>query len=754
MSSAESLASSANSSTNWTPLIVYVTIMLLADIAVGILIKLGLSMGYMVLYSAGYGIILGQLGIIALIAGWSGRHWIQGFALATVLATTAYSVAGLASLGLQSKLVSPLEYFMVVTLIPMILTVVTIPFWISRAMSGRRLTLQTQPIEKKRITILDFFILTAFIGVQFYLYTIAMNVQQVPNSQGWMVLLSAPMYTVLSIIGYLPMGIIAFKTKDAYTGVGWQCLYAFALFVAIIVLIVGIAGSTLGPVPSEAFVTPMLLIGSATLSFTSGCAVLRLAGVRWAKQTRASSRKSGDHLANENQPIANSPWDESLQENSTSALPAGDNDIDGARAQLGPPPTESSSTVLDSTGSGSAPSSDRQPHITARILTKLSSNVGYAIGALLFLAFSAAVTNFVVNRSRIATVAAYNSLGKKLLAQGGEAFADEDKHIVALRFGPQADNVVLDEYTQLTRVTEIDLSGTQVDDAAVERILDFGLLRHINLANTKMSAAGIENFVARRQPESLVIAGIPLSQESLSRILEADKGSLRYLDISDCGLTYEHIDALWGKLPMSLSLRGFGLTDQKLRPLILRDSKHVLDLRNNSLTGDFLLIQSPATWRLRLEGNPITDAAIEAAADLGVNMDALSIGDNKLTDNCLAAIERIAINELTISDSSFNEAAINKHIISSTSLNLQKLAIHDPKFTGLQLFGLRNTLQVLDLSHSGVKATAFAGFGSSVYRVDLSHTQVDGKIVNHLISGEINLSHCPITAQSLQGNGF
>ncbi|MEM7478445.1 MAG: hypothetical protein AAF483_25965 [Planctomycetota bacterium] len=742
---------------NWMGVILYAFFIGLADFAFAATVAQGpFRSGTTFFWPICYGLVVGQIGFLSVLGSWCGRHWIQGFALSTILGAACLLLAGLSLLGPGSEFPFS-EYCWVVFLVPSILTSFSVPLWIARALAGRRLTLQRGRLEKSPTTIRDFFILTAFIGVQFYLYTIVVSAWEIPSWESTSLISGAAAYAGISLISFLPMGIIAFSHKDAVVAFGWQCLFGFVFFVLAILILLGASS---GRARSEDIAATMLLFASATISFASGCAALHAAGVRWkrvkgsAKIHGSKTKKKQTHQATPSKAATNSPWDESED-----TVPASDETEQPGVADERPIEEADSPSPAKNDGSATETDTNEQEALSTYpiLFEKMCTKVSYSIGVLLLFAFAGALASFALDRSRLAEIAAYNGVGAKLLAEGGAAYSDRDNNIVALKFGPATDNADLEEFTKYRGVTEIDLSDSQIDDGAIDFLLDFPALRFLNLANTDVSAKSIERIVSARGFDSLVLAGIPLQEDELGNILAQNKSNLRYLDISDCGLSMETLNRLWDKLPKFLSIRGFGLTDLQLEPLLLRDAKTALDLRDNELAGDFLLLQVTETWRVRLEGNPITNAAIQASAGK-CNISQISLGRNRLTDKCLRHLMRHSLDELTISDSSFSEAAITKHILCNGQFSLERLAIHDPNFKGLELDQMSDWIDVLDLSHSGVTSKAFALFDANLSYIDLSNTSVDVKGIELLqqsfAADKINISHCAIQAGDLRTSEF
>ena len=205
-----------------------------------------------------------------------------------------------------------------------------------------------------------------------------------------------------------------------------------------------------------------------------------------------------------------------------------------------------------------------------------------------------------------------------------------------------------------------------------------------------------------------------------------------------------------------MSIRGYGLSDKQLLELCDREFKQMLDLRNNELTGKFLLRKGLA-WLVRLEGNPITDRSLQVAAQMQVELPYVSLGDNQLTDAGLPHLMRLGVEDLTISNSSFSESALSLNIQAGGS-RLRRLAIHDPDFRGEITGWAKKSLEHLDLSYSGITSASFVGRTLDVQSLDLSHTKVDNRIFNFLRNSygmHVNLSHTQVTALPADpGNAF
>ena len=659
---------------------------------------------------------LGQAGLITLIGSWSGKRWIQGFALGTVLSLTALLIT---SLGLFAQTeVGFTEFAWGMFLVPCVLAVSAIPFWVVRMCSLGRLTLDPDGHERHASTIQDYFILTAFIGVLFYLFSISIDAWELARWQVWGIALGWSIgFVIIGVISFLPMGMIAFKSTDWTAGFGYQCIYSFGLFILFLFVASAIGG--VAP-PGEAFVMLMFFFTGATLSFAGGCAALRSAGLEWRNSLSTAKRKA--KLA----PQVGNPWDESsASEREDAGAPEGT--VESHDPAVSPEPASEGEEVASWFGETS-----------------------FAVAFLLLFTFCGGVASFVLDRTRLAEVASYNGVGRRMLNSGGEAFADWGNEITALRFGPGTTNDDLVEFRTSQFLEELDLSDTQVDDGVLAILEKLPTLKRLSVANTKMTPQVIAALVGRLQPESVDISGISMHEEHLLKILSASE-RLKHIDISDCRLSFEDLVVVWNSLPDAVSVRGFGLSDKQLLELCKRDFKQMLDLRNNELTGDFLLRKGLA-WFVRLEGNPITDTAIKAAAQVQVELPYVSLGNNRLTDACLPDLMQMQVQDLTISDSSFSESALARNI-QIGGVRLRRLAIHDPNFRG-EITGWANrSLEHLDLSHSGVTPASFMGRGALDVRfLDLSHTKIDNRIFDFLGRGasqHVNLSHTSISSSGL-----
>ena len=243
---------------------------------------------------------LGQAGLITLIASWSGKRWIQGFAIGTVLSLFVAMITG-RGVFTQSRVGLP-EGVWVLSLLPCILCVSSFPFWVVRLWSLRRLTFDSDGHELHALTTKDFFLLTSFIGVLFYLFSITINAWEPAGLQIWGIAVGGAIgCALIGLIFFLPMGIMAFSSKEPVAGLGYQCLYAFCLLLAVLASMR--TGSPLGLI---SFAT-MFLFAGATLSFAGGCWAVRSAGLQCRTSLFTAKRKA------KITPRVCNPWDESIE---------------------------------------------------------------------------------------------------------------------------------------------------------------------------------------------------------------------------------------------------------------------------------------------------------------------------------------------------------------------------------------------------------------------------------------------------------
>ena len=247
------------------------------------------------------------------------------------------------------------------------------------------------------------------------------------------------------------------------------------------------------------------------------------------------------------------------------------------------------------------------------------------------------------------------------------------------------------EYRRFSKTPVLDISDSEISDASVVSILSFRELKHLKLSGSQLTEAGVLELARKLPLTKLELAGIPFSGQAVRELLIRNQEfKLTHLDLSETGVEIRHLLEAGRGVPPVLGLRGLSLSDQEVATLIQSTIVDSLDLRDNELTGEFLLsIDCDPEFRgewyedsfemLRLEGNPITDEAVSEARKDWLRVDELSLGENLLTDGALPDIAAITAKKLLLFDGNFSQSGLIANI--DAFAGLKTLGLYGKQFT-------------------------------------------------------------------------
>lgn len=667
-------------------------------------------------------IILGQAGFAIAIAGLFSKRWVEGLAAATLFGATAISLV-ISGRYFQTSLISGLDPPLLWSCfaLPLVLLASAIPFYVLRYFWGMHWTrIQNDPQRRGR-GLEEFLIAMAVVGSCLFLATVPQVAWELRANQYWQSIGAMVFFlATVSALTVLPTVCIVFLIQT-----GPYRLAAMTGMVALTSLFAALFGQGLVSPPLGPWWVNAIAIGTTPLLYLmTGLIALQISGYRLSRfrtvipQTEAGpSANSGTGNFNEERTIeTRDPFDTSEHTQQSA---------------------ESASTR--------EPSRDWRSRITAATLLLLAAIGSFATSR--------------INERRTQALVQNRDLAASLNEQGS-TIEVHLRDVMRLVCGPQTTNDQLRDFLHLRELRSLDLSNTQVTDAALETINRFTKLRELDLSGTSITGEGLLQLQTL-DLQRLSLADTSITIEEMTKFLEARMAngiSIQELDLSNQGWTFDQLKSLPLKRIPSLALRGYGLTDQQLLELVTDDwvscPEH-LDVRNNNLTGDFLAEYNKNGLNygvgLKLDDNPLTDQAVGASLSANpITFRDLSLSRTRLTDACLPAFAKCTIESLTL-----GEGQITEQGLASNGLFIIDIHLNAAHFTGETVPKItQGSYPNVDLSFSGITDESLASlrtFSCSV--LDLSHTQISDESLPILGSmpfiPAIDLSHTRVTADGL-----
>jgi hypothetical protein len=125
------------------------------------------------------------------------------------------------------------------------------------------------------------------------------------------------------------------------------------------------------------------------------------------------------------------------------------------------------------------------------------------------------------------------------------AMVDEEKETLELLVAAYDAKV---EYDEKGRVERLQLEGPHVDDAAVDQLAHFKMLKRVSLRNSSVTDAAMPKLRDNKRLNNLGITGTRVTDKGLKSLVEVP--SLRQMWVTTSGqLTHAGVDALKKALP-------------------------------------------------------------------------------------------------------------------------------------------------------------------------------------------------------------
>ncbi len=651
------------------------------------------------------GCITGQMACMIVVAGWGTRHWLYGLCTASLLGAIAYCLL-ITGQSWQYQFFFDNNGLALIFAVPLFFLIAAAPFFAFRFLKGWHLARHSPAAWSTQQGVGEIFVAMVVVGSFLFFARASTVVSDLRDNTFWATMgtvgLTVGLYSLLIV---LPAALIAWQIKQRSMYWGAVLIFlasAIALWEFVSVRYWGSASIT--TVNGMVSVIGFIFVPAGV--FFTGMWTLRLYGV----ELYATSRR---------RTVAS-------REAQTATLPATD----------GP--------------WNDAPSLETKPD-----RKRIGRGPRRLAVALFLLAIIGSIYVQAVDGQRRDAELQNNRLGADIAGSGGTITVSA-RRVTALKLGPDSDDATLRRFTYLKDLNSLDLSGTKITDASFATIRGFTALRELDLSYTNISVQALSNYLATSTVDSLNLAGTKIKAKDMLEFFGVVQAlRLSTLDLSYMGWTLDELKQLAPFFSPTLSLRGYGLTDQQLLELFADVDNQVfsIDLSDNQLTVSFLASFAPEQ-RLVLGKNPIDDATFSSALSSRIlTARELSLSNTQLTDASLAVIKsRTAVDTLCLGAGKFTEQGLQDASLNS----INKIQLNAQSFTGESLNATRaNTYwQSVDLSNSGVSDASLKTIAKlMISSLDLSDTQLTDEALAILadspLQNEVDLSNTKITAEGL-----
>ncbi|MDX1926357.1 MAG: hypothetical protein SFV81_07565 [Pirellulaceae bacterium] len=655
------------------------------------------------------GVFLGEFALAAIIGGLYGRTWIAGWLLAVFLASFATGIGFCLDCvtARYYPYVSDYSRLALCSFWPLLMLSACAPMIAMRGLRGWSLTLdEDTAIPKQTSTVEDLLLLSLIVAS---CITLARWIEEaMPGVGASQIYFVMALFFGFSLLFVLPATAITFRARNwTQRLTGW-----FVMTVVVFVACVGL--SWLMSEPFDLW-TDLVYVGVgvsvAAATMIIGGVSLLLSGV---KLTHFAANVQGSSVQGS-----------SVQGSSVQGSSVQDNNLQSA-------------------------SGDEVPCVTgdlARVQgTKLQSRVlaGVVVACALV---SVGVIQYA-NLKTLRFLQGIQSYKETFPDQVTELTIRGDT-VVGATLAPSITDFSLERYRDAKQNTleRVSLAGTQITDEAIDKLVYFPKLKHLDLSNTYISNAGLEKLKKLSSLSTLTLANTFVDLELALQI--AKKLGVTELDVS-----------------------GIGITDGDLTSDLPLTSDLALKLSHNAITdaGIAQLLQSP----VRLRKLDVSDTAINGASLVSTNCpSALNLDRTKITDANLIQILKMGFCRDVSIRSTGITAAIFPSVIPFSGLSLRlgkgniteqdlinlppstrfdELSLNDAKFTGEFLRTGKFQYESLDLSGSGITDSALQNMVnfSYVYYFNLSNTNITDAGLAALTCQEVDLRSTKVSFEGVK----
>lgn len=694
-------------------LIVFIIVSMIGILLLGFLLRLGTVSNNQneVLGSILFGSLVGLMTLAAIWSGLFGQSWIQSYLEAVGLAILAITL-----LFIDTVSKGFTETYLIFFFVPLFGVTLSIPLWCMRYLRGWRLLCELPPPEHNRaMGIEDILLVTTVIASAIMLSRSAFGLVDlnalIREESIWLTIAIA---SVICSLIVTPFSLISARVTltvprfHIIAGTMFACWLPSWLSLILLFAAIGL-------MTGELAVYLFLATSSAFTVLGIGLACIVFDGNRLFYNKTASKRHSKERKQAE--------WQGSSQ------------NIDSSRPEMANPVA----TIHDPFSDDDSfeirrerfPSRMRDRLLAAGLLL---SGFAFSFGAYLKERAKANEADLLAESLRN-EVAQLESFGEVEI-QNGSVFgfkarpAANDDAIQLLSAhdllytldlsNSKVTNQGAAQAAQFINLETLDLSDTAIDDSVFDSLPTGKFqLKSLNLSRTKVTGTGLKKIANKIRCEKLILKGLNLTTDEIDKI----NFSATLLD-----------------------LRGVQLSAMP------RHAKYIC-LGQNGLPPESICDLSRDLNALQIDSLDVTDEIFDRFIKTHPMLNSISLSNTPQTGKSLAALNSIPnVQKLCIGEGT----SITEKDLIDQQPSVRVLEIHDPSFQGSFLNSLSSTVQILDLSHSGVDDRAILNMNSKVSQhctlIRLAHTKVSHETIKYLSSigiGEIDIRGTQVSAQEL-----
>ena len=348
-----------------------------------------------------------------------------------------------------------------------------------------------------------------------------------------------------------------------------------------------------------------------------------------------------------------------------------------------------------------------------------------------------------IDSSRQKVVGLFEALASKDLLH---VSLESDDSVESIQFGPDFTDADLDRYVKYARsVTSLSLAGTKVTDAVVPKLKAFSKLMHLDLSSTAITDAGLKQLLIQSGSNTqsyegisaLSLADTQVTWAGIEQFLAGKK--LLALDVSGLGITDQQVVKLHDIMALTLSRNP--ITDEGLSALLSLGRMSNLDLSDTEVTGT-ALATSHCPFEVNLDGTQVTDATLTSILSTG-KLSRISLARTKITAAMLPSLAGKAVR--------LGEGPITEDDLANlNTISFMHLGLNGQQFTGKCIAIGKIQTDSLDLSNSSVTDDVVLSLPRRYARfVGLAHTKISDRAVSSIFAQEIDLRDTRVTAVGL-----
>jgi hypothetical protein len=316
--------------------------------------------------------------------------------------------------------------------------------------------------------------------------------------------------------------------------------------------------------------------------------------------------------------------------------------------------------------------------------------VRWCTGLIVALAVLTQVPIGLIDRIKAARLAELQTLEQEVLDDGGSLTSNGDQ-VLALAISNQSKEKWFKRLSEFSGIYRLSLKDVDATDADAELVLErFPHLTSLNLSGTQITDQTLVRLVELKSLYRVSLSRTKVSAKAIADLVATSK-SLKDVDLEDMQLTGEDLAQIYHPRIQSWNVAGNGLSDKDLK-ILWDGNTYSLNFSRNPIDGSIFLATRSNPLNLTLDGMAIGDN--DFAPVLKQPLDSIILGKTQLTTQSLDALMGICA-YVRLLEGSFTEAELAQ---SSPVAVPQSLVLRGSQITGDFLANWVALPTVLDLS--------------------------------------------------------